>query len=122
MMNNSGEAVLSLAQFYKVEPEQICIVADDIDREFGSIRSRFSGGDGGHNGLKSIIAHFGTEFTRVRVSVANHHRTSQNASEFVLGRFLPEEQKVLKSILEVAAQKCEDFIDDTFSEETIQVL
>ncbi len=69
-MNNSGECVGALATFYKVDPENVIILSDDIQLDYGKIRIRRKGSAGGHNGLKSIIAHLHTEeFPRIRIGV-----------------------------------------------------
>ncbi len=69
-MNNSGECVGPLAKFYKIPPENVIVISDDVTLDYGRLRIRTKGSAGGHNGLKSIIAHLGTEkFPRVRVGV-----------------------------------------------------
>lgn len=68
-MNESGRAVGPLANFYKVEPENIIIIYDELDLEFGTIRIREKGSAGGHNGMKSIIQHLGSHFPRIRLGV-----------------------------------------------------
>ena len=69
-MNNSGQSLRAAADFYKVEPEQIIVISDDIDLEQGQLRIRLKGSAGGHNGLKSIIQHLGAQdFPRVRVGI-----------------------------------------------------
>ena len=69
-MNDSGEAVGSLMRYYRLEPADVVVVTDDVHLEPGRVRVRAEGGAGGHNGLKSVIAHLGTQqFTRVRIGV-----------------------------------------------------
>jgi PTH1 family peptidyl-tRNA hydrolase len=99
-MNESGVAVSRLVRYYKVPPERLLVVCDDLDIPFGTLRIRPDGGPGGHNGLKSIIADIGTQqFPRLRVGVG---RPSNDAIDHVLGRFTPEEERVLPRLLELA--------------------
>ncbi len=93
-MNRSGLAVLSLANFYKILPDEILVVHDDLDLPPGSIRIKQGGGNGGHNGLKDIQAHLGTpDFWRLRLGIG-HPRTlglSQQVADFVLHQPRKEE-------------------------------
>lgn len=99
-VNESGVAVARLTRYYRVPPEFLIVVCDDLDIPFGSIRIRPDGGSGGHNGLKSIIAALGTQqFPRVRIGVG---RPVHNAVDHVLTRFTPEEERVLPRLLGLA--------------------
>lgn len=90
-MNNSGEAVGAIARYYKVEPEDIFVVCDDLDLLVGKTRIRKKGASGGHNGIKSLIAHLGTEeFNRFRIGVG-HPRDGHTVVQHVLGRPYGEE-------------------------------
>jgi PTH1 family peptidyl-tRNA hydrolase len=100
-MNLSGSAVREAINWYKISPDQLLVVVDDIDLPFGSIRVRASGGSGGHNGLKSIIAELGVDaFPRLRIGIG---RGPGPATHQVLSRFTAEEERVLPSVLEAAA-------------------
>lgn len=100
-MNESGVAVGRLVRYYKVPPESVLVICDDLDIPFGTLRIRPEGGSGGHNGLKSIIGAIGTQqFARIRVGVG---RPAHGAVDHVLGRFSPEEERVLPRLLDVAA-------------------
>ena len=68
-MNNSGDAVGPLTKFYKIDPEHVIVVYDELDLEFGTIRIREKGSAGGHNGMKSIIKHIGPDFPRIRLGI-----------------------------------------------------
>ncbi|MFT5196222.1 MAG: PTH1 family peptidyl-tRNA hydrolase [Cellvibrionaceae bacterium] len=68
-MNNSGDAVGPLSKFYKVAPEKVIVVYDELDLEFGVVRVREKGSAGGHNGMKSIINHIGSDFPRIRLGI-----------------------------------------------------
>lgn len=103
-MNLSGESLRAASDFYKIEPENIIVIYDDIDLAVGHLRVRTKGSAGGHNGIKSIIAHLGTqEFPRVRVGVgAKPDR--MDLADYVLGRFSQVERPVMEEAFETAAQ------------------
>ena len=108
-MNLSGGAVQRWQQFYKVAIEDVLIVVDDVNLEAGRLRIRRSGSPGGHNGLKSIRASFGTdEFPRLRVGVGGGER--KELSSHVLGRFTPDEEKVIETAIEKAVEAAEVFV------------
>ena len=95
-MNLSGESLREAADFYKVEPENIIVIHDDIDLEPGQLRLRAKGSAGGHNGLKNIIAHLGTqEFLRIKVGVGAKPR-GMDLADYVLGRFSSGEQAMME--------------------------
>lgn len=99
-MNNSGEAVGEAARFYKIPPERVIIISDDISLDVGKIRIKRKGSAGGHNGLKSIIAHLGSEnFVRIKVGVGKKPRADYELVDWVLGRFPKELEKDLKAAL-----------------------
>lgn len=88
LMNNSGVAVGEAAAFYKIPPERVLILHDEISFDPGVIRIRRKGSAGGHNGLKSIIAHLGSEeFPRVKIGVGKKPSPDYDLVDFVLGRF-----------------------------------
>lgn len=93
-MNNSGEALREAIDFYKVNPEEeVIIIYDDINLAVGSLRIKAKGSAGGHNGIKSIIAHMGTEkFKRIRIGVGEKP-CYMDLADYVLGRFTPEDMK-----------------------------
>jgi peptidyl-tRNA hydrolase, PTH1 family len=99
-MNESGVAVARLTRYYKIPPDRLLIICDDLDIPFGTLRIRPDGGSGGHNGLKSIISAIGTQqFPRLRVGVG---RPVYGAIDHVLGRFSPEEERLLPRLLQAA--------------------
>ncbi|MDE5984766.1 MAG: aminoacyl-tRNA hydrolase [Eubacterium sp.] len=101
MMNNSGEAIGEAAKFYKIPSENIIVVYDDISLDVGHTRIRRKGSAGGHNGIKSIIAHLGAEdFPRVKVGVGKKPNPEYDLAAWVLGRFPKEQDPALKSALE----------------------
>jgi PTH1 family peptidyl-tRNA hydrolase len=97
-MNDSGTPLLSLATFYKVPPQQMLVVVDDLDRPFGKLRMRVSGSSGGQNGLKSIIGNLGEDFPRLRVGIGRDG--NGEAIGRVLGRFSPDEDAQLGPIVD----------------------
>ncbi len=94
-MNNSGESVLALAHFYRILPEEILIVHDELDLLPGHIRLKQGGGHGGHNGLKSIIRHLGSQdFNRLRIGIG-HPGDAKLVSNFVLKKAPSSEQSLI---------------------------
>lgn len=106
-MNTSGGPVKALANFYKVPPERVVAVHDEIDIDFGTLRTKLGGGDNGHNGLKSIRSSLGTgDFHRVRVGVGRP-RGRQQVADFVLADYSKEERKELPFQIGTAADAVE---------------
>ena len=102
-MNLSGESIREIADFYKIEPENIMILCDDINLSEGQLRIRLKGSAGGHNGLKNIISHLGTqEFPRIRIGVGEKPR-GMDLADYVLGRFPKEQQAVMEEAYRDAA-------------------
>ena len=107
-MNLSGESVREAIDFYKLTEEEVLIIYDDISLEVGRLRIREKGSAGGHNGLKSIINHMGTDvFTRIKIGVGAPKGDLVN---HVLGKFSKEEVNILKQTLDVVAKATEDII------------
>ena len=98
-MNLSGNSVIEIVNFYKLDPKKdIIVIYDDMDLSFGDIRIREKGSSGGHNGIKSIISHIGEEFIRIKCGIGAKEK---DAVEHVLGEFNQTEQKDLDEILEI---------------------
>ena len=112
-MNLSGESVREVMDFYKVDPEsEIIVISDDISLEVGSLRIRKKGSAGGHNGLKNIILHLGTEgFARVKVGVGDK-KNGQDLVSHVLGHFHGEDKSVMEESLQRAADAVKAMIFD----------
>ena len=107
-MNLSGEAVREAAQFYKIPPEKVLVIYDDVSIPVGKIRVRPSGSAGGHNGIKNIIAHLGTDkFPRVKVGVGAPGQEG-DMIDWVIGNHSQAERKVLKDSFEraIVAAEC----------------
>jgi PTH1 family peptidyl-tRNA hydrolase len=99
-MNLSGEAMRAFMDFYKAPLEDCIVVYDDLDTPFGQIRLRYQGGPGGHNGIKSIIQHMGTQtFKRIRVGISRP-APGFNIADYVLADFTKEEQEKLPEVVE----------------------
>lgn len=95
-MNNSGTAIAEAASFYKIPPERVLVLHDEISFDPGIIRIRRKGSAGGHNGLKSIIEHLGSEdFPRVKIGVGKKPRPDYDLADWVLGRMPKEAEELL---------------------------
>jgi PTH1 family peptidyl-tRNA hydrolase len=93
-MNLSGESVAAMANFYRIEPEQILVAHDELDLLPGTVRLKKGGGHGGHNGLRDIIKHLGRDFWRVRLGIG-HPGDARQVSNFVLKRAPKSESELL---------------------------
>ena len=103
-MNASGESVREAADFYKVDPEDILVIFDDISLEPGNLRIRAKGSAGGHNGIKSIIAHLGSQnFPRIKVGVGDKPKDMDLAAH-VLGHFSREDAAIMQEAYQEAAE------------------
>ncbi|MBQ5592339.1 MAG: aminoacyl-tRNA hydrolase [Clostridia bacterium] len=104
-MNNSGEAVREIAQFYKIPPEKIIVIFDDISLPCGKLRIRRKGTDGGHNGIKSIIYHLNSDnFPRIKVGVGAKPHPDYNLADWVLSNFKKDEMEELKKAITKATE------------------
>ena len=107
-MNNSGEAVSEAAKFYKIPLEKIIVVFDDISLPIGKLRVRRKGSAGGHNGIKSLIAHLGSEnFPRVKLGVGAKPHPDYDLGDWVLTSFKKEDFPALKEAMESACKAVE---------------
>ena len=114
-MNLSGESVREVLDFYKAGPEDVIVLYDDINLAPGQLRVREKGSAGGHNGIKSIISHLGTEeFARVRIGVGEKP-AGWDLADYVLGRFPAEEEPLMREALDNAAKACELFVAEELS-------
>ena len=102
-MNLSGESVGEAARFYKIPPEHVLVISDDIDLPAGRLRIRPGGSAGGHNGLKNIIQHLGSDkFPRIKVGVGSPKQAGFEVVDWVIGKPMGEDQKVLTDALDRA--------------------
>ena len=109
-MNESGVSVQEAAKFFGIAPADILVVHDDIELPFGEVRRQLGGGMGGHNGLRSVRLHLGTEaFGRLRVGVGRPTGGMQVA-DYVLARFSPLEEKQMENVLDCAVESALQYL------------
>ncbi len=112
-MNLSGEAVGEAARFYKLAPDHVLVISDDADLPLGKLRIRTGGSAGGHNGLKSVIQHLGTDqFPRLKVGVGGKPHPDYDMADWVLGKLQGEDKKVMDGAVKRAADAVECFLRD----------
>lgn len=108
LMNESGNAVMAVQNYFKITNADTVVVHDEIDINFGQIRARLGGGSAGNNGIKSVIQHCGEDFQRVRIGVKNDLLEKMDSADFVLAKFNKEEQGSLPELCrEVSAMLSE---------------
>jgi PTH1 family peptidyl-tRNA hydrolase len=107
-MNNSGQAIRAVLDWYKLAPESVLIVYDEMALPLGRLRMRLSGSAGGHNGMKSAIAHLGTpNFPRLRVGIGSAKDSDRDTVSHVLGKFSPPEATLMADVVQLAADAIE---------------
>lgn len=110
-MNHSGRSVRAVVDWYKLDPGSVLVIYDDMDLPVGKLRLRLSGSAGGHNGMKSIISHLGTQdFPRLRVGIGSSDQGSDRDKAvvaYVLGRFAPKERKLIDAVIPAAVDAVE---------------
>jgi PTH1 family peptidyl-tRNA hydrolase len=113
-MNLSGEAMRAFADFYKADLNDMILIYDDLDTAFGQIRLRYQGSAGGHNGLKSLIAHFQTQsFARVRVGI-DRPLPGWKTADYVLAPFPKQDADALAQVIQKAKYAVDDALDQPF--------
>ena len=116
-MNSSGEAVGEAARFYKIPPENIIVISDDISLPVGKIRIRRKGSHGGHNGLKSIEAHLSSSaYPRIKVGVGEKPHPDYDLADWVLGKFPDEDRAAFNSAADMVAEALPLILDGKFDE------
>ncbi len=109
-MNRSGGPVAKVATYFKISPESILVVHDDLDVPLGRIKFVRSGGHGGHNGVRSIIAALGTrDFPRLKIGIGRPPNGTP-ADRYVLSTFSSDEQKLVNQLIHLAAKGIEEFV------------
>ena len=102
-MNNSGEAIREILDYYKILPEELVVIYDDTDIDVGRLRIRAKGNAGTHNGMRSILSHIKTEnFPRIRIGIGKAPE-KMNLADFVLSRFTDDERKLVNEVIEKAS-------------------
>ncbi len=119
-MNNSGEAVKEAASFYKIPPENVIVIFDDISLPCGGLRIRRKGSAGGHNGIKSIINHLGSDnFPRIKIGVGAKPNPDYDLADYVLSKFTKDDIPLMKKAMASACESLdylvEGKIDDAMS-------
>jgi PTH1 family peptidyl-tRNA hydrolase len=108
-MNLSGTPVRLISSWYRTPPESVLVVSDDMDLPFGKLRMRPSGGHGGHNGLRSVIATIGEAFPRLRIGLG---RPEFDGVDHVLGQFNDDERRAMPAIVAAAADGVALWLDE----------
>lgn len=111
-MNRSGDALLPVMQFYKLRPENLLVVHDDIDLSFGKIRFKQGGGHGGHNGLKSADAAVGANYYRLRVGIGRPPHKEYDVAGYVLENFSAEEGVRVDALCDFFSSRLGDLLSD----------
>ena len=110
-MNLSGEAVGEAARFFKIPADHVLVLSDDVSLPVGKLRIRKGGSAGGHNGLKSIIQHLGTDqFPRVKIGVGEKPHPDYDMADWVLGKFAGEDRKTISQAIQRAGKAAECYI------------
>ncbi len=116
-MNNSGDAVEEAAGFYRIPPERVLVIYDDISLDVGRLRIRGKGSDGGHNGMKSIILRLNSDnFPRIRIGVGEKPNKDYDLADWVLSRFSKEEGERLETALKNAVKAAELIVEGKINE------
>ena len=106
-MNRSGQAIRAVTDWYKLPPESVLVIYDDMDLSVGRIRLRLSGSAGGHNGMKSAIAHLGTQnFPRLRIGIGKSTPDKETVS-YVLGKFSLDETQIMPQVIQLVVDAVE---------------
>lgn len=119
--NDSGLAVRSVKDFYKIKNEDILVIHDELALSFGTIRTREQGSHAGNNGIKSVSAHIGEDYKRLRIGIWNELREQMDDADFVLSRFSQDEQTKLPLVIDHAATLVEAFIKGNHVAQTFQI-
>lgn len=101
-MNESGQAVHAIQSYYKIPSTSTLVIHDELDINFGQIRTQVGGGSAGNNGIKSIIGHCGEDFGRIRIGIKNEFLANMDSADFVLAKFSGEERRLMPSLIREA--------------------
>jgi PTH1 family peptidyl-tRNA hydrolase len=116
--NLTGEAVRAVADFYKIAPQDILVIHDELALPFGTVRTRLGGSSAGNNGIKSVNEHLGPDTARIRVGIWNELRDRMDDANFVLSNFSKEEGEALKDLEKKVFTFIDDFIAGKFAATT----
>ncbi len=106
-MNESGRAIAALVRYYKLEPADVVAVHDDLTIDHGLVKVSANGSAGGHNGVASLIEHLGVSFARYRIGIGPKQPAQMELSDYVLGKFTPEQQTLVTQKLDYFVQGLE---------------
>lgn len=120
-MNLSGNSVNQIVKFYSLNTENIIVIHDDLDIQFGRVKIKIGGGNGGHNGLKNIDSHIGANYKRIRIGIG-HPGNKELVNKFVLSNFNKEENIVLKKLLTNISKNIENIINNNNISEILNKL
>ncbi len=109
-MNLSGEAVQAVANFYRISPDFMAVIHDELDISFGQIRLRTGGSAAGHNGVKSVTQHMGENYGRIRVGIGPKLPEQMDSADFVLQRFSKAEQEQLSNLVKESSAILTEYI------------
>lgn len=113
-MNLSGESIRAAMDYYDIDIEDLLVIYDDLDLPVGKIRLRQKGSPGGHNGIKSTVAHLGTQqFNRIRIGI-DRPQTGMSVPDYVLGRFHPDEKAPTEDAVKKSAEACSTWLEKPF--------
>ncbi len=114
-MNLSGEVIRKYVDYYNIDIDDILVICDDLDMDVGKIRLRSKGSSGGHNGLKNIILHLGTDnFKRLKIGISN--KKDIDTKDYVLGKFNRDDKKIIDKSLDKINDIINDFITLSFEQ------
>jgi len=120
-MNNSGESAQKLQKFYRVYNPGTVVVHDELDIDFGTIRTRTGGGSAGHNGIKSITDQLGEDYGRVRIGIGPKTNAKMDSADFVLQDFSTEQQELLPKLINEACSLLDEATTGILPEHTVTV-
>lgn len=114
-MNLSGESIRAVVDYYQIDIEDLLVIYDDLDLPVGKIRLRQKGSPGGHNGIKSTVAHLGTQqFNRIRIGIDRPESGMISVSDYVLSRFRSDEKEFTQESVKKSADACQAWLEKPF--------
>ena len=114
-MNHSGQSIVAIKDYYKIEIENIIVIHDDLDLPFGTVKFKIGGSHGGHNGLRSLDAHIGKEYIRIRIGIGKP-QNKEDVVNHVLSNFSKEELNKLEDIIPHTLKAIESLKTDSINE------
>lgn len=114
-MNLSGEAMLAISTLYKIKPDDVIVIHDDLDLKLGKIKIKTGGGTAGHNGLKSIDEKIGKNYHRIRIGIGKPTNPYIDTEDYVLGKFLKTELKILDKQTDLLVDNFNEIITKNFN-------